>query len=428
MTDIAVEHDSVTTSATDTDARWERSPWSGVASPEELNHWSAVADGVASDLADGARERDRSGALPREAVEVLKTSGLVDLIVPAEAGGAGAHWETAFRAVRAIARVDASLGQILGYHYLNQACITFYGGDRERQLDWYRASVRGGATPGGWLWSDSFNPVSPDLSLVADGDGYVLNGLKRFATGAAVADVVIAGAVAEGGELDGQLAVFALPTNRDGIRFLDDWDNIGYRASASGSVRYTDVRVETSDVIGVDAGEPFSSVVTPGVQLLFGNIYLAVAEGALAQAKELTLARPNSWFLSGVDTYADDPITHRTFGELVSRAAAVRALADALNRRFDEAIALGGATTAEDRAELEVAVAQLKVVATEMSLDVTSRVFDLTGASSTKTSIGLDRFWRDVRTHSLHDPVEYKKIEVGANYLTGAVQPVSLYT
>jgi hypothetical protein len=37
-------------------------------------------------------------------------------------------------------------------------------------------------------------------------------------------------------------------------------------------------------------------------------------------------------------------------------------------------------------------------------------------------------FWRNIRTHSLHDPVDYKKIEVGAHFLNGTVQPVSLYT
>jgi hypothetical protein len=42
--------------------------------------------------------------------------------------------------------------------------------------------------------------------------------------------------------------------------------------------------------------------------------------------------------------------------------------------------------------------------------------------------MGLDVYWRNIRTHSLHDPVDYKKIEVGANFLNGTVQPVSLYT
>lgn len=397
--------------------------WHGNAGADELTQWSAVARGVAEALAVDVIERDRANTLPVAPVQLLRESGLANLLVPAHLGGYGAHWETAFTVVRILARVDASVAQILGYSWLNQACAVFYGTDAATTADVLRRSAVANA-----VWADSFNPVSPDLSLVARGDHYLLNGRKAFATGAAVADVIVAGAVAEGGDRDGQFLVLALDGRRDGIRHLNDWDNIGYRASASGGVEYTDVVVTDADVIGVDTEEPFSSVVTPGVQLLFGNVYLGIAEGALAQAAEITRARPNSWFLSGVDRYADDPITHRVFGELVSRVAAVEALADKLGRQFDDAVARGHATTADDRAAIELAVARLKVVSTEVGLDVANRVFELTGASSTKSAIGLDLHWRNIRTHSLHDPVDYKRIEVGAHYLNGTVQPVSLYT
>lgn len=400
-----------------------RSPWTGRATAHEIDRWTTIAEELAATLAEGALERDRSNASPVDALAIVKRADLADLLVPSEYGGHGAHWETAFAVLRIIARADASIGQILGYHYLNQACIGLYGTDPATRETWYRRSVAGT-----WLWSDSFNPVSPDLTFRADGDDYVLDGLKRFATGASATDVIIAGAIADGGAHDGELVVFAIDSRRAGVTHLDDWDNLGQRASASGSVRYEGVRVTPDDIIGVDRDEPFSSLVTPGVQLLFGNIYLAIAEGALAQARELTLARKNSWFLSGVERYADDPNVHRLFGGLVAKTAAVAALADRLNRRYDEVIELGDATTADDRGRLEVEIAALKVVSTEVGLEVSSRVYEATGSSATKNSLGLDVHWRNIRTHSLHDPVDYKKIEVGAHFLTGAFQPVSLYT
>ena len=193
-------------------------------------------------------------------------------------------------------------------------------------------------------------------------------------------------------------------------------------------MRYTNVLITPDDIIGADKDEPFSSVVTPGVQLLFGNVYVGIAEGALAQAKELTLARKNSWFLSGVDTYAQDPITQRVYGDVVAKTVAVEALADKLNRYFDEVVSLGGKTTADDRANLEVKIAALKVVSTDVALDVANRVYELTGASSTHASVGLDRHWRDIRTHSLHDPVDYKRIEMGNHFLFGDSAPTALYT
>lgn len=397
--------------------------WSGHADRAEIDRWTAVAETAAGELAVGALDRDRRNQRPFEAVQVLRDTGLVNLLVPTALGGFGGHWETAFLVTRILARADASIAQILGYHYLNQACVIFYGRDTAVQSAWLQRSAENR-----WLWSDSFNPVSPDLDIVADGSEYRLSGLKRFATGASVVDVVIAGGVATGGIHDGEVVLFAIDTQREGITHLDDWDHLGQRASASGSIRYDNVLVREEDIFGSDTGDAFSSVVTPGVQLLFGNIYLGIAQGALAQARQLTLDRPNSWFLSGVDRYSEDPITHRVFGELVSRTAAVEALADRVNRSYDDVVELGQSTTADDRARIEIDVAQLKVVSTEVSLDVTSRVFEVTGASSTSMRNGLDIYWRNVRTHSLHDPVDYKRIEVGAHFLTGAVQPISLYT
>lgn len=396
--------------------------FSGTADAQELAHYSEKAQRAASLLAEGALQRDESGAVPHEAIELLRQHGLAKLVVPERFGGSGAHWETAFAVVRILGRADASIAQILGYHYLNSSCLAFYGQGRDQSRFFEKIAAQE------QLWSDALNPVDPDLSLVADDKGYRLNGLKRFATGAAATDVVISAAQASGGAHDGKVVIFAFERTREGVHFQDDWDHLGQRASASGSVKFQDIEITEDDIVGFDEGTAFSTLVTPGVQLLFGNIYLAAAQGALEQARELTRARKNSWFLSGVDTYAQDPLVHRTLGELVAKTQAVEALADRLNRRYDEVIGRGTAVTAEDRAQLEVEIAGLKVVSTEVALEVTSRVYEATGASSTKRSIGLDVFWRNVRTHSLHDPVDYKKVEVGAYFLNGTVQPISLYT
>jgi alkylation response protein AidB-like acyl-CoA dehydrogenase len=270
--------------------------------------------------------------------------------------------------------------------------------------------------------------VDPTLVLTPDGDGYRLNGLKRFSTGSGVGDVIIINAAIEGGDDDGKVLAFVLETSREGLELVDDWDNLGQRLTGSGSVKYTDVPVRPADILGEVTDEPISSLLTPGVQLGFANFYLGVAQGALRQGREILLARKNSWFLSGAATYSHDPVFQRVLGELKARTAAVEALAEKLNRRYDREVARSSDLTAARRGEFAVAIAELKVVATEIGLEVANRIYEVTGASSTKSSVGLDLFWRNVRTHSLHDPVDYKKIEVAAYYLHGELQPLSLYT
>jgi alkylation response protein AidB-like acyl-CoA dehydrogenase len=47
------------------------------------------------------------------------------------------------------------------------------------------------------------------------------------------------------------------------------------------------------------------------------------------------------------------------------------------------------------------------------------RIFDLMGARATSARYGFDRFWRNVRGHTLHDPVACKAREVGTFALNG---------
>ncbi|MDQ1131337.1 acyl-CoA dehydrogenase family protein [Microbacterium sp. SORGH_AS_0888] len=399
-----------------------RTHWSGVASDEELARWDAVATRVADTLRTDALDRDRANAQPFAEARLLQESGLTTLLDPAEYGGGGGHWESAFRAVRVIGRTDASIAQLLGYHYVNEANIALVApaGERER---WFRATIAGR-----WVWGDSVNPVDPNLTLTDTGEGFRLDGFKRFSTGSGVGEALLVNAVVAGGEHDGELAYLVLPYGHPGVELVDDWDNLGQRLSASNTVRYHGAQVGPEHVLGFGTDEPIQSYVTPAIQLVFGNLYLGIAQGALAQARELTNARPNSWFLSGVERYRDDPFVQRLYGELVAQVAAVEALADSVNRAYDRSIGKGDAVTSDDRAELAQRIAQLKVVSSDTAIDVSNRVFEATGSSSTASKVGLDLHWRNARTHSLHDPVDYKKLEVGAHFLTGVVQPISLYT
>jgi alkylation response protein AidB-like acyl-CoA dehydrogenase len=420
-TNHKTQGDTVSPAISDT-ATLARSPWTGNADPDELARWKAAAQAAAAELAADALDRDRANQDPFGEVDLLRSHGLVNLLIPRELGGEGAHWETALHVVRILAAADGSIAQLAAYHYINQATIAFYG-TPERQPHWFRRSAEGQ-----WLWGDSVNPVDPTLELSEDGDGYRLNGLKRFSTGSSVGDVIIINAAVASGPDTGKILAFVLERDREGLELLGDWDYLGQRLSASGSVKYNNVRVDRADILGEVGHEPFSTLVTPGIQLAFGNFYLGVAQGALAKGRELVLGRKNAWVLSSAESYAKDPIFQRTVGEFASRIAAVEALADVLNRRYDDAIAKGADVTAAERAELAIRVAELKVVSTEVGVDVANRIFEVTGSSSTSNQIGLDLFWRNIRTHSLHDPVDYKKIEVGANYLLGEVQPITLYT
>ena len=74
-------------------------------------------------------------------------------------------------------------------------------------------------------------------------------------------------------------------------------------------------------------------------------------------------------------------------------------------------------------AEASVAVAEAKILTTEIALEASEKLFDLAGSSATRAKHNLDRHWRNARVHTLHDPVRWKYHAVGNFYLNDKLPP-----
>lgn len=382
----------------------------------------ARAEDISTDLSRRAAELDRDGHPPLAEIVKLKNAGLLNALHDQKIGGGGLDWVDGLRLVRVLARGESSIGQLLGYHFVNSQYIYW-------ALEEARAHALGTETVAKNLyWGAAVNPRDPGLVLTRRGNGYVLNGRKSFSTAAHVSDYINANAT-----LDDKIVGFAVPTNRPGYQANDDWDNFGQRLSDSGSVEFHDFPVYEEDFVGApaapDAAPPvLSTFNTPLIQLVFVNFYLGSAEGALQAAVDYVRTTTRPWVTSGVERAADDPYILERVGEFTAALKASAALADVAAAAVQAGLAKGHSVTARERGEAAAEAYAAKVNATHVSLDITSRVFELTGARSTAEKYRFDRFWRNVRTHTLHDPVFYKAKEVGEFVLNGKIPEVSLYS
>lgn len=383
----------------------------------------ARAEALSKDLARRGAELDRVGAPPREEIEALRQAGLLTALHSPEIGGAGLNWVDGLRLVRIVARGESSIGQLLGYHYVNSQYVYWAAADPRQ------AWVLGAETVERQLyWGAAVNPRDPGLTLERRGAHYVLNGRKTFSTGAHVSDRINVNAT-----LDGKIANFVVPTDRPGYIANDDWDNIGQRLSDSGSVEFRDFPVYGRDFIQALA-EPLdpppvqATFNTPLIQLVFVNFYLGTAQGALAAALDYVRSTTRPWVTSGVERAGDDPYILEAIGELQTNLKASVALADAAAAAVEAALSEGSSVTAEARGAAAIEAYAAKVHSTHVALDVTARVFELMGARATAGHYRFDRYWRNVRTHTLHDPVAYKAREVGDFALNGRIPPISLYS
>ena len=90
-------------------------------------------------------------------------------------------------------------------------------------------------------------------------------------------------------------------------------------------------------------------------------------------------------------------------------------------RLFDAIATKGRAVSAEDSAIASVAVAEAKVLTTQIALDASEKLFELAGSAATRSKHNLDRHWRNARTHTLHDPVRWKTHLIGNYHLNGVL-------
>ena len=381
--------------------------------------WIALAQGVADALAPDAAERDRLGASPKRELALLREAGLLELLFSPEHGGRGGSFTDALLAVRVIGRGDASIAQLLAYHYLHLT-NALWRASPEQAAALARASVAGR-----WFWGGASNPRDPESRLAPVEDFYRLTGRKTFASNAALADRITLRA-----QLGDGFAVLVVPGDREGVTHGNDWDAFGQRLSESGTITFADVKVGRDEILGDPAAPPppRTSLVVPFHQLLIVNFYIGIAEGALAEANRYIREVSRPWQASGVEKASLDPYILEHYGNLDVELRASTALADVAGLRFEAATALGNAITPDERNVAAAAIYAAKVHSSRTALEVTSRIFELMGARATAGHYGYDRFWRNIRTHTLHDPVVYKSREVGNYALNGVITPTPLYS
>lgn len=397
--------------------------------PTTSEGWVERAREVAARLAVDAVERDRAGQTPYAEVQLLKDAGLVPLLAPAEYGGGGQDWTTAYRVIRAVAAGDGSIGQLLGYHYLWAWAARLVA--TPEQIE----AVERQAAEQEWFFGGAVNPRDDDLVIREEDGELVFSGKKSFSTGGRVSDVTVLEGVLEGTDKH----VFAIvPTEQDGIRFGGDWDNLGQRLTESGSAIIDGVRVPWVAAAGyvstADGHEfvprTYNTLNVPLIQLVFTNFYLGIAEGALTTAAAYTRERTRAWPYAAdrKERGVDEFYVQETYGDLRSKLWAAEALAERAASLIEAINAHADAVTPEERGEAAVVIAAAKQTAIDAGLDIGSRIFEVTGARASANAVGLDLFWRNVRTHSLHDPVAHKRAEVGRYALTGELPAPTWYT
>lgn len=375
----------------------------------------SVARDVAAELAPGAARRDRERILPLHELDLLSDAGLFGITVPAEYGGAGVKAGTIARVIATLAGADGSIGQIPQNHFFLLEGLRLKGTEAQKRFFYDR--VLAGERIFNAL-SERGTKTSHDHAtrLQAAGDGYRLNGTKFYSTGVLFAHWI--GVVANND--DGVSTLALVPKDTPGITVIDDWTGFGQRTTGSGTTVLDDVPVHPFSVIPFRAIFDEPTAMGPYAQIMHAAVEQGIAEAALVTAIHFVRHHTRPVKDSGVDRAVDDPYVVSAIGEMKIRTDAAGALLDRAGLIVETA---RGEPSVESVAAASIAVAEAKIATTEAALFVSTKLIELAGSSATLQEHGLDRFWRNARVHTVHDPLRWKYRFVGDYWLNGINPP-----
>lgn len=375
-----------------------------------------TAAALADEFRPGAAARDASRTLPRAELDRLTASGLLAVTVPATYGGADVSARTLAEVFRLLATADPSLAQIPQSHFAYVNVLRRQGTDEQRKF--FFGELLAGRRLGNAqseAGTRHIQDIRTRLEPLPDGS-YRLSGLKHYATGALFADwIPVLARVA-----NDDLHVAFVPRDAPGVAVVDDWDGMGQRTTASGTVQLDAVAVPADRVVPHHLTFEGPQLHGAVAQLLHAAIDVGIAGGALAEAVEFVRTRSRPWFESGFDRADEDPLLIQRFGELAIQLRAAEALLSAAGQAVDAA---GADLTDDSAAEASVAVAAVRAFAAGVAVETGSAVFEVSGTRSALDALNLNRHWRDARTHTLHDPARWKVQHIGRHVLNGTRPP-----
>lgn len=375
-----------------------------------------IATALAPVFAEGAAERDRTRRYPLQELDKFSQSGLWGITIPKADGGAGVSQVTVAKVFAALASADPSLTQLAQNHFELVDVIRVTGSDAQRKELF--GAILGGARLGN-AFSEFGGKNVEDFStrLTKDGDNYRVNGEKFYSTGALFAHLVPIVALDE----TGHVIVAVADRDAPGLSVTDNWSGFGQRTTASGKVTLDHVPIPASRVLPAHIVYENPSPAGPGSQLLHAAIDLGIAQGAIAATLDFVRNNARPWIDSGKDKASEDPYTIKDIGDLKIRVHAAEALLERAGRQLDRTIA---DPTLESIALAKVVTAEAKVLTTDIAILASNKLIELSGTRATLGKYNFDRFWRDARTHTVHDPVRWKHFAVGNYYLNGIHPPL----
>jgi acyl-CoA dehydrogenase len=381
---------------------------------------AAVDDDDFQQILAQTRQFVRTAVVPREQ-EILATDrvpddlrnqakdmGLFGYAIPQEWGGLGLDITQDIELAMELGYTSLALRSMFGTNngIAGQVLVGF--GTDEQKATWLEALASGKVAsfaltePGA-----GSNPAGLRTKAIRDNGDWVISGEKRFITNAPVADLFVVFARTRPADDDGPgIAVFLVAADAPGVEVGSKDAKMGQEGAWTADVRFTDVRVPHSALVGGSVDIGYRAAMT---SLARGRIHIAaLAVGAAQRALDESVAYAAT-ATQGGNPIGSFQLVQAMLADQQTGVMAGRALVrDAARLWLND----------EDR---RIAPSAAKVFCTEMAGKVADLAVQIHGGSGYMREVPVERIYRDVRLLRLYEGTsEIQRLIIGGNLVKAA--------
>ena len=374
--------------------------------PEEHRELrDAVRDLCTGKVAPNAAAADELAEFPQASYDALRAGDFHAPHVPEEYGGVGADALATAIVIEEVARACASSSLIPAVNKLGSLPLLLAGSDDLKRR--YLTPLAAGDAMFSYCLSEpeaGSDAVSMKTRAVPDGDGWLLNGVKRWITNAGVSEFYTVFAVTEPGARSKGISAFVVEKSDPGVSFGAPEKKLGIKGSPTREVYLDNVRLPADRMIGAP-GTGFGTAMRTldHTRVTIAAQAVGIAQGALDYATSYMQER-------------------KQFGRRIADFQGLQFMLADMAMQLDAARQLtyvAAAKSERNDPDLTYFGAAAKCFASDAAMKITTDAVQLLGGYGYTRDFPLERMMRDAKITQIYEGTNQVQRVVMARQLLG---------
>ena len=339
-------------------------------------------------IAPYAHDVDSNARFPQEAADALQSAGLAAAHVPTEYGGEGADALAVVIIIEEVARVCASSSLIPAVNKLGSVPLLL-GGNPEQKKRWLTELAKGR----GFSYCLSESEAGSDAAsmktrAVKNGDGWVLNGSKKWISNAGISDFYTVLASTDPEKDSKGITAFIVEKSDPGVSFGAPEKKMGFKGSPTREVYLDNVAIgDDRRISEVGGGFALAMQTLDHTRITIAAQALGIAQGAFEVATKY--ARERKQFGKAI---FDFQAVQFMLADMAMEIAAARELTYAAAARSERG----------DK-DLTFFSAASKCFATDVAMKVTTDAVQVLGGYGYVSDHPVERMMRDAKLTQIYE-------------------------